>query len=67
MTDAPLTATCPSCGACVVLPETTCCGDAVTCPECGAAGRVWVRLEMPDDAADSERVAERLTRYVGER
>lgn len=65
MTDEPLTATCPSCGACVALPETTCCGDAVTCPECGAAGRVTARLEMP--VADSERVAERLDRYVGER
>jgi len=49
VTDAPPTATCPSCGACVVLPETTRCGDAVTCPECGATGRVTARLEMPGE------------------
>lgn len=64
MTDDPLTATCPACGADVVLPETTCCGDAVTCPECGATGRVTARI-VP--VADSERVAERLDRWVGER
>lgn len=64
MTDDPLTATCPACGADVVLPDTTCHGDAVTCPECGATGRVTARI-VP--VADSERVAERLTRYVGER
>ena len=64
MTDEPLAATCYACGAAVVLPETTCCGDAVTCPECGATGRVTARI-VP--VADSERVAERLTRYAGER
>lgn len=75
MTDDPLTVTCYACGASVVLPDTTCHGDAVTCPECGGAGRVWAYIVPPAghqsfealDDADSERVAERLDRYVGER